>query len=221
MRKVSPDVSVLREGTWIYILWSTTSELCYIGQTGAKGNARTLHKPGKEHIRCALDYQNLDTILQHAKSHLAPRNVYKHMHRHGPETFVITPLQRVSPRKADRAELWWMRRFVLSNLLNAIKPKDAKQKPWQWVLRRSAWKPLSPKATTKCIKQHIHRLLISRRIDIPLTEYIHLLTVARDILPPTNFRIFFSKSRWQIAIALQAEAAVFAARFVTTLNPRW
>ena len=88
MRKVRPDVSVHREGTWIYILWSTTSGLCYIGQTGAKSNACTLHKRGMEHVRCALDYHNIETILQHTKSHLAPRNVYKHMHRHGPENFV-------------------------------------------------------------------------------------------------------------------------------------
>ena len=80
MRKVRPDVLVHREGTWIYILWSTTSELCYIGQTGAKCNARTLHKRGMEHIRCALNYQNIESILQNTKSHLAPRNVYKHVH---------------------------------------------------------------------------------------------------------------------------------------------
>ena len=116
------------------------------------------------------------------------------MHRHGPEHFVITPLQSVSPREADRAEMWWMRRFRVSNLLNAIKPKDAKLKPWQWVLRRSAWKPVSRETTTRCIQQHIHSLLISRRIDIPLTEYLHLLTVARDILPPTDFRNFFQKA---------------------------
>ena len=194
MRKVRPDVSVHREGTWIYILWSTTSGLCYIGQTGAKSNARTLHKRGMEHVRCALDYHNIEAMLQHTTSHLAPRNVYKHMHRHGPENFVITPLQRVSPREADRAEMWWMRRFGVSNLLNTIKPKDAKQKPWQWVLRRSACKPVSRETATQRIRQHIHSLLISRRIDIPLSEYLHLLTVARDILPPTDFRNFFQKA---------------------------
>ena len=137
-----------------------------------------------EHIRCALDCQNVDTILQNAKSPLAPRNVYKHMHRHGPENFVITPLQRVSAPEADRAERWWMRRSGVSNLLNTITPQDTKQKPWQWVLRRSAWKPLSRAATTTCVKQHIHSLLISRRIDVPLSEYLHLLIVAHVILPP-------------------------------------
>ena len=50
MRKVTPRVSVFQEGTWICILWSTTSGLCYIGQTEAKCNARTLHKRGMEHI---------------------------------------------------------------------------------------------------------------------------------------------------------------------------
>ena len=141
-----------------------------------------------------LDYQNINTILQNAKSHLAPRNVYKHMHRHGPENFVMPPLKGVSPREGDWAEMWWMRKLGVSNLLNAIKPKGTKQNPWQWVLRRSAWKPLSREATTKCVKQHIHSLLISRRINIPLTEYLHLLTVARDILPPTNFRNVFQKA---------------------------
>ena len=79
MRKVTPRVSVFQEGTWIYILWSTTSGLCYIGQTGAKCNARTLHKRGMEHIRCALGYKNIHALLHTSNNHLAPRNVYKHI----------------------------------------------------------------------------------------------------------------------------------------------
>ena len=39
-----------------------------------------------------------------------------------------------------------------------------------------------------------HSLLISRRIDIALSEYLQLLTVARDILPPTDFKNFFQKA---------------------------
>ena len=105
MRKVTPMVSVFQEGTWIYILWSTTSGVCYIGQTGAKCNARTLHKRGMEHIRCAVDYKNIHALLHTSNNHLAPRNVYKHMHRHGPHNFVMTPFQFVSPREADSAPI--------------------------------------------------------------------------------------------------------------------
>ena len=106
----------------------------------------------------------------------------------------MTPLQFVSPREADSAEMYWMRKFGVASLLNTIKPKDARQKPWQWILRRSAWKPLSKETTVKCVKQQVHQLLHSRRHNLPLSEYLHLLTVARTVLPPTDFRNFFRKA---------------------------
>ena len=106
----------------------------------------------------------------------------------------MTPLQFVSPREADSAEMYWMRKFGVASLLNTIKLKDARQKPWQWILRRSAWKPLSKETTVKCVKQQVHQLLHSRRHNLPLSEYLHLLTVARTVLPPTDFRNFFRKA---------------------------
>ena len=82
----------------------------------------------------------------------------------------------------------------MASLLNTIKPKDARHKPWQWILRRSAWKPLSKETTVKCVKQQVHQLLHSRPHNLPLSEYLHMLTVARTVLPPTDFRNFFRKA---------------------------
>ena len=194
MRKVTPEVSVFQERTWISILLSPSSALCYIGQTGAKCNARTLHKRGTEHIRGALDYKTMDALLHASNNHLVPRNVYKHMYRHGPHNFVMTRLQFVSPREAYPAEMYCMRKFGVASLLNTIKPKDAQQKPWQWILRRSAWKPPTKEPTAKCVKQQVHQLLLSTRHNLPLSEYLHLPTVARTVLPPTDFRDFVRKA---------------------------
>ena len=163
-------------GTWVYAAWSPLDGRIYYGQTGAKGEIKSVADRFQEEIADAQAFAKLYT----SKGKRGPTYL-RTMARLHPSNFCVTVLRKVLRTSADGQE----RAFIHRNPHN-LNDKRPRRKPYmRWLLRSGLYTQLTSSALQD--KEKWLHYIRTSRLQLHPMDALRILIHARGAIPQGQF----------------------------------